>query len=448
MAQDEYQATGKELIYVDVVEDSDGHITDGEFNYCRLEDGSVCVYVRNLKSTGGRIPDSVNLNDVFYDVSSISVDGFSRSKLKSIILPETLEVISNYAFECCANLTSIVVPEGVRYIRQGAFNQCHGLTSIILPPTLIEIGPSAFAKCSSLTSIIVPEGVEVIEDYAFEGCDNLVSIHLPQTLKKLGAFAFSQCHNLASIIIPESVEWFGHYAFAECHNLTSVTLPKTLSEIPAFSFLNCRKLESIELPDSLETIHTGAFSGCASLVSIFLPQSVTSIDGHVFNNCGNLSYISVDKRNSIFDSRNDSNAIIMTSSNVLIYGANRTIIPDSVVEIGLDAFFGRTFESVIIPKNVQSIENGAFYGCERLHAVYISEGVVHIKPEAFGECGLLTDVTNLNSEPQIIEQDTFSTYGTLHVWPGCKEAFKKADFWKEFTIVEDGGEWSYAAVSR
>ena len=64
----------------------------------------------------------------------------------------------------------------------------------------------------------------------------------------------------------------------------------------------------------------------------------------------------------------------------------------------------------------------------------------------FENCFALTSVTNLAKNPQKIGDKTFQksiggkTYeinGTLHVLPGCKAAYKAANYWKNFTIVED-----------
>ncbi len=57
----------------------------------------------------------------------------------------------------------------------------------------------------------------------------------------------------------------------------------------------------------------------------------------------------------------------------------------------------------------------------------------------FDRCSL-TSVTNLATTPQAIEYstfDSFNEYGTLHVLPDCKAKYEAADYWKNFTIVED-----------
>lgn len=56
-------------------------------------------------------------------------------------------------------------------------------------------------------------------------------------------------------------------------------------------------------------------------------------------------------------------------------------------------------------------------------------------------CKSLTSVTNLATNPQKITEVVFHNIGgtlpVLHVLPGYKAAYEAADFWKDFSIVED-----------
>jgi hypothetical protein len=67
----------------------------------------------------------------------------------------------------------------------------------------------------------------------------------------------------------------------------------------------------------------------------------------------------------------------------------------------------------------------------------IPESVKSIGSASFLDCKGLTSVTNLSKTPQEIEKNTFTTFGDLHVLPGCKAAYEAADYWKNFNIIED-----------
>ena len=93
--------------------------------------------------------------------------------------------------------------------------------------------------------------------------------------------------------------------------------------------------------------------------------------------------------------------------------------------------------SITIPNSVTSIGDWVFFDCPELTSVIIPESVKSIGSAAFSNCKGLTSVTNLSKTPQEIEEYTFTTFGDLHVLPGCKAAYEAADYWKEFNIIED-----------
>lgn len=64
--------------------------------------------------------------------------------LGSIVLPDTITTIGEYAFEVCTNLTRITIPKSVTSIGREAFYRCEKLTSITIPSRVTEIGYEAF----------------------------------------------------------------------------------------------------------------------------------------------------------------------------------------------------------------------------------------------------------------------------------------------------------------
>jgi len=127
-----------------------------------------------------------------------------------------------------------------------------------------------------------------------------------------------------------------------------VTIPETIAynnttysvtSIGEDAFYNCSRLTSVTIPNSVTSIGKGAFRYCPMLTSVTIPNSVTSIGDNTFIGCSGLSSVVVDKNNVKYDSCDNCNAIIETSTNKLVGGRNNTTIPNSVTAIGEDAFY-------------------------------------------------------------------------------------------------------------
>ena len=123
------------------------------------------------------------------------------------------------------------------------------------------------------------------------------------------------------------------------------------------------------IPSRTTVINRHAFC----LESIIVPSSVTKIEAAAFSGCPYLDSIAVSEENPIYDSRESCNAIIETATSRLIVGCRNTLIPQSVTEIGDNAFEGCTgLTSIVIPDSVTEIGNNAFEGCTRLTSIVIS----------------------------------------------------------------------------
>ena len=142
------------------------------------------------------------------------------------------------------------------------FNSCESLTTIIIPDCVTTIGDFAFYNGFNLTSVTIPECVTSIGNNAFSSCTSLITVTIGDSVTMIGDSAFGGCLSLTSVTIPDSVTTIGNGAFRRCISLTSVTFGDSVTTIGDEAFYECSSLTSITIPDSVKTIGESAFYYC------------------------------------------------------------------------------------------------------------------------------------------------------------------------------------------
>ena len=223
-----------------------------------------------------------------YTANEIPEQAFFNSTLSSIILPNGVTSITDYAFFGCSELTSISTANGLTSIGNESFGNCTALASISIPAGVNSIGASAFDGCNTITGLTIPNGVTSIENRTFYGCRALSNIVIPSGVTKIGDYAFGECNNLTTVSIPNSVTSLGLWSFGYCQNLASITIPNGLTSIPDGSFYDCYGLTSLSIPDKVTSIGLHAFAFCSGLTNLSLGKEVTTIGDEAFNGCSGL----------------------------------------------------------------------------------------------------------------------------------------------------------------
>ena len=444
--------------------------------------------------------------------NQIAIDQYTSGTLTipSEVQGYQVVAIGEEAFNGAYNLTRIVIPDGVTTIGGSAFQSCYDLTSLEFPASIQTIEEYGMWGCSSLVKVRVNSAVPFsFHQNAFNFINNAI-LYVPLGSKEtyeradswkdfkeivectsedweimgLGRFVANTIEGVAvtytvldaeaktvmvgtdsfdagidentigKVTIPAQVKGckvveVARHAFHDCEGLTTVKLPSTITTIgrSAFSF---SPITSIDLPESLTTIADEAFSQ-TKLESVRIPASVTSIGKDVFESCYELTSLSVAEGNTVYDSREDCNAIIETASNTLLKGCKYSIIPEGIVTIGYSAFASIFAPyDIVIPNTVTTIGERAFYFSTDLERITIPAGVTTIGDKAFYYTSKLSLVKMLSSQPVAITEQTFSERAntTLCVPYGSKAAYQGADYWKEFKkIVETGDANGDGAVN-
>ena len=161
------------------------------------------------------------------------------------------------------------------------------------------------------------------------------------------------------------------------------------------------RMTTVSIPNSVTSIGVQSFGGCINLTSVTIPSSVTHIGACAFIRCSSLSSITVESGNPVYDSRDNCNAILETSSNKLLFGCKNTVIPDGIAAIEASAFCEcRGLKSITIPNSVNSIGSSAFSDCG-LTSITIPSRIWNIEDNLFSGCSGLKTITIPNSVTRI-----------------------------------------------
>ena len=382
---------------------------------------------------------------------------YNCTSLTSANIPTGITTIEASLFNSCSSLSSITIPSGVTSISNGAFRDCSGLTSMDIPSGVTTLGNYVLQDCTNLTNITVnaltPPTLGTNAFYNTNNCPIYVPCESVSSYKSAenwstyasriqgippceptptGATKFSATYSggqtysaacdssteltyddtkpsgyetsaMTSAVIGDCVTSIGNSAFVSHFSLSSVTIPSGVTFIGSMAFNGCA-LTSFTLPSSLTFIGKNAFYLCSlnvssGLTNIHIPSGVTYIGEYAFRDCEgsdkcSLTSITVDSSNTVYDSRNNCNAIIETSTNKLIKGCKNTIIPDSIRSIDNRAFeHCRCLSAVTLPDGLTSIGNGAFVNCTSLSSIRIPDSVTSIGASGFFGCESLTNCT-------------------------------------------------------
>ena len=318
-------------------------------------------------------------------VKALAGYSFYGSGIKSIVIPDGIDISEPGVFRGCSSLTSVTLPEGAETISSQMFYNCHDLTSVDIPDSVKTIGDTAFGGCDALTTLPMGAGVERIENDAFSHCDGLTEIVIPESVRYIEYDAFMDCDGLVDVDLPDSLLELGNTVFAGCaalvteteggvtyldgwaiaaeDGISAVMLREGTVGIASslFSELDgVHTLREVHLPESLRSIGWMAFYGCTLLKEVVIPDAVTHIGSQAFFN----------------------------SSAVITWGD-----APQIERLGTRAFLGIANEALVIPDSVTVMEEEAVSYAYDLITVHIGKNVKKLLGHNFVMCNNLRTIT-------------------------------------------------------
>lgn len=283
-----------------------------------------------------------------------------------------------------------------------------------------------------LKEVVIEEGVTEIGVDAFSVCTSLETVTLPESLQKIGEKAFSYCTSLKTINIPDSVNVIGPKAFYFCKSLTSIDIPEGVTEISYATFCYAENLTTVNIPASVTRIGDFAFQNCG-FTSMDVPATVKELGEGAFSTCRSLENVTVPAET--------------VSKKAFYYcdALKSVTLTDDVKTIGEEAFRHCTsLESIEIPSSVTELGTCAFKNCFALKTAVIKGGTVKgsfAEDATFYNCKALETLVisdNATLEASFNAKYSKPTLETVKIEKGVigDSAFSNC---KNLTTVELGG---------
>ncbi|MDO5435742.1 MAG: leucine-rich repeat protein [Clostridia bacterium] len=256
-------------------------------------------------------------------------------------------------------VTRIGIGEGITRIGANSFASFNMLESVQLPSTLNTISEHAFIDCVSLAELNCPDSVSYIGDEAFSGCTSLSGFGFPSSLTFIGRSAFENS-GLTSAILPDRVTSVGKYCFRNCLKLTRASWPRGAASFAEGAFYDCENLKTVTIPSTVTKTADGTFGG--TFVSELYLDSIESW-------LALTDQVPSDQWHAL------PNSIGINKCSMNVYVAGRqpdtVVIPDGTARIRGYAFRGfKNTHDLIIPESVTEIGTDAFAGCTGLQSIH------------------------------------------------------------------------------
>ena len=361
------------------------------------------------------IPETIN----GMPVTAIGAKAFEFTSITDIKIGENIREIEGTAFYRCEKLSSVTWNCKCNVIPAFCFYGCTKLKKIDFS-IIKKVGQYAFYK-SGLQEVCLPENIEVVSARAFGGCSELHSVTWNCTCDVIPQFCFALCSNLTNFdfsgikkienhafsrsglqeaCLPENIECISEWTFSECSKLQFVEWNCKYDAIPAYCFSKCSKLTQFDL-SGIKKMGTKAFEK-SGLQEICLPENIECISEGAFNECSELHSVTWHCQCDVVPTDCFYKCVNLKAFDF-----------STIKEVGKHAFYKSGLQEVRLPKNIESVYEGAFCECSELQFVEWNCKCDAIPAFCFYMCPNLTnfDFSGIKK----IEQAAFEKSGLFSV---------------------------------
>ena len=345
---------------------------------------------------------------------------FIGKSLKSITFAKNsqLTTIGSYCFQS-STLVSIILPPSLQSLSEYAFFKSEKLTTVVFTDNILTTLPyETFFGCTSLTSLTFDQNNKVskIDIYAFLGCTSLeFDLRQLKQLKTLKEGSFMST-KLPELYIPEHVTEFDDLVFSnseiervyigisDSNDITQKTNTNedVIKEVHSSIFRNCKILKELHFGPTIESISISAFEGCTSLQSFTLGTSIKNIGSSSFKDCTSLTTITIPDGAQL--ELIEGYAFYNTKlKSFITENTTEFIFDDGILMDGLMTKLiyyipSPEVKSLVIPSTIQEICPYSFYGAKNLVEVIFSRGnLQRIGFQSFMDCVNLRRIVLPNS---------------------------------------------------
>ncbi len=381
-------------------------------------------YLTNYIGKDSRLilPNSFNEEDYKIDVCAF----YGYDNIESVIIPESVTSIGDYAFSGCGQLSSITIPSRVTSIGNSAFKGCIRLLSVIIGNSVLSIGSNAFTTTPKKTIWLTntpPMG------YAnAKGRINYVANDLYTSLSDVKVYPFLSsmfevdgvkyvpvspsertCHAIdcaydgtaTTINVGETASFKGvamkitevmPYTFYGNNHIKEVAVSH-LGHIGDYAFYNCDSIKIVNVSNQ-GNIGSQVFYDCDGIESVNV-SNLGDIGNQAFYNCDGIKDVNISNLGNI-GSQAFYNSDAIESVTISNHG-----------NIGEKAFYYCNGIKNVDIRNQGSIGSQAFYGCNGMETAIVAN-YIPTAPSVDDTPLTFTDWTSTNHSSTSSETYTFT----------------------------------------